>query len=120
MVSQPLYLVRTKDQHLFLQGVSFDDLSLHYSTYMRMSRASWLKQFFGEQKIPRSLFQTVVGAEVTPEILQSWHDMGGLNAVYYYCSVLFGDPENGDTKGIRKIQLETQEAQNVNLKRKRR
>lgn len=104
MSSLPLYLVRTKEQHSFLRDVSFDDLTSNYDLYMRLSRAAWLKPFFGDNKIPKELFQTVVEADVTPDILQVWYNLGGLNGVYYYCNVIFGDPDNTDSMGIKCVQ----------------
>lgn len=110
MASKPLYLIRIKDKQNFLCGVSIDDILIHYNLYMRLSRAAWLKPFFGENKIPRGLFQTIVNADVTPDILQRWFETGGLNGVYYYCNVIFGDPENADKDGIRSVQEQTKAA----------
>lgn len=110
MKNKPLYLFRVKEESLILRDVSTDDISQNYDYYMRLSRAHWLKRFFGENKIPRELFQTIVSADVTPDVLQSWFDLGGLNGVYYYCNVVFGDPDNTDKNGIRSVQLRTADA----------
>ena len=110
MATKPLYLIRVKDDQRILNGVSLDNILVHYDLYMRMVRAAWLKPFFGENKIPSSLFLTVVNSDITPDILDVWHRLGGLNGVYYYCNVIFGDPENTDKKGIRRVQLLTDAA----------
>ena len=107
MASKPLYLIRTKDKQNVLNGVSLDEILVNYDLYMRMARAAWLKPFFGDNKIPTGLFVAIVNADVNPDILQSWFTLGGLNAVYYYCNVIFGDPENTDKNGIRQVQLQT-------------
>lgn len=105
-----MYLVAMKEKFQFLNDVTAEELAQNYNLYMRLSRASWLKPFFGENKIPRGLFQTIVDADVTPEILQGWYELGGLNGVYYYCNVIFGDPENNDKSGIVDVQKQTVDA----------
>lgn len=110
MPSKPLYLVRVKDEQQVLRGVSLDDILVNYDLYMRMVRAAWLKPFFGDNKIPSSLFMAVVNSDITPDILQRWYDLGGLNGVYYYCNVIFGDPDNTDKTGIRHVQEQTDAA----------
>lgn len=110
MGSKPLYLIRTRERQNFLGDVSLDEILQNYDLYMRMSRASWLKSFFGENKIPSNLFLTIVNADVTPDILQSWYNLGGLNGVYYYCNVIFGDPDYADKDGIKAVQEQTEAA----------
>lgn len=107
MASKPLYLIRTKDKQNVLNGVSLDEILVNYDLYMRMARAAWLKPFFGDNKIPSGLFMTIVNADVNPGILQSWYELGGLHGVYYYCNVIFGDPNNTDRNGIRQVQIQT-------------
>ena len=110
MATKPLYLIRTKERQNVLNGVSLDEILVNYDLYMRMARAAWLKPFFGDNKIPSSLFMTIVNSDVNPDILQAWYDLGGLHGVYYYCNVIFGDPNNTDKEGIRHVQIQTDAA----------
>lgn len=105
MLTQPLYILQNLEEQK-LTDDDVDDVLLHYDYYMRLSRAAWLKQWFGEFKIPRDLFVTVVDADITVEVLDRWYRHGGINCVYLRCKIIFNGGDDVNYRGIREIQEE--------------
>ena len=105
MFMQPLYLLQNHSILKFVDS-DLDEVLLHYEHYMRVARASWLKEKFGDLRIPTDVFVTVVDSDITPHVLDRWFARGGLNGVYYMCKVVFNGGSDVDYRGIRAVQEE--------------
>lgn len=102
---RPLFLLQNHEA-LKLNDTDIDEILLNYEHYLRVARAAWLKEKFGDLRIPRDLFMAVVDADITPDVLDRLYRRGGMNFVYYSCKVVFNGGDDVDIGGIRIVQEE--------------
>ena len=77
----------------------FDGIVFLEEYDIRVARGNWLKRKFGRRVIPRELFQMVIDADITVDVLERWFTAGGIENVWQSCSVLF------DEKDINKNRI---------------